>query len=268
MPTGWAASGAHGGGPGRPYQIAQASLDDELEDDEFSDLFPDDGGAEFEPDFDPIEPVNRFIFAINETLDLFILKPAAMTYRFLLPEVVRDSLRNVLRNLKTPVLFLNHLWQGKEEQASDTLVRFGINSTIGLAGLIDVAGMWGYEYHAEDFGQTLGVYGVEPGPYLVLPLFGPSSLRDAFGRGVDAMIDPLSYILQYANVEQDTEILLGRTALDGLDLRSRNIENIDELRRDSVDFYARTRSLYLQFREAEINDGEAPEGADEAPANE
>lgn len=264
MATGWAASS----GPARPYQIAQATVapapgepeDEDLEDEGFSDLFPDDGGTDFEPDFDPIEPVNRFVFAINETLDIFILRPAAETYRFLLPEVVRDSVRNFLRNLKTPVLFLNHLWQGKEEQASDILVRFGINTTLGLGGLIDVAAMWGYEYRSEDFGQTLGVYGVEPGPYLVLPLFGPSSLRDAFGRGVDSAIDPLSYVLQYADVERDTEILLGRAALEGLDTRSRNIENLDELKRDSVDFYARVRSLYLQFRDAEIRDGETPGG--------
>lgn len=269
--TGWMAADAVQGAEAiRPYQIApyqiaraqvaQATEGDDLKDDEFGDLFPGDGGAAYEPDYDPFETVNRFVFAINETLDIFILRPAAETYRFLVPDLVRDSIRNALRNLKTPVLFLNHLWQGKEEQATDTLVRFGINTTIGLGGLIDVAEMWGYEYHAEDFGQTMGVYGVEPGPYLVLPLFGPSSLRDAFGRGVDSLLDPMSYILQGAGVEQDQEILLGRAAMDGLDTRARNIENLDQLKRDSVDFYARVRSLYLQFREAEINDGEETDG--------
>jgi phospholipid-binding lipoprotein MlaA len=134
-------------------------------------------------------------------------------------------------------------------------VRFGINSTLGLAGLIDVADSFGYGYHSEDFGQTLGVYGAQPGPYLVLPLFGPSSVRDAIGRGVDSLIDPWSYVLNAADVEEDTEILLTRRALGGIDTRARNIETVEELKRDSVDFYARVRSLYLQLRRSKIKDG-------------
>lgn len=253
------ASGASAGYDGPHIQLAQNLDDDELDDD-FGDLFPDDDGVEIAEDYDPFETANRFIFAFNEAVDVVILQPAAATYRFLLPEVVRDSVRNVVRNLKAPVIFANELWQGKDDEASQTLLRFGINSTIGLAGLFDVADSFGYEYHSEDFGQTLGVYGAGPGPYIVLPLFGPSSLRDAIGQGVDSLLDPWSYVLNAANVDKDTEILLGRQVIGGLDLRSRNIENLEDLKRDSVDYYARLRSLYLQFRQSEIRDGATKSG--------
>lgn len=240
--------------PATAVQLAQSTDDSEL-DSGFDDLFPTEGEGALEDDYDPFETLNRFTFAINETLDIFILQPVAATYRFLLPKLVRDSVRNAIRNLKAPVNFANELWQGKEDEASETLVRFGINSTLGLAGLFDVAKSFGYKHHSEDFGQTLGVYGAGPGPYIVLPLFGPSSVRDAIGRGVDSLLDPWSYVLTAADVRNDTEILLARQALGGIDLRSRNIETVEELKRDSVDFYARIRSLYLQLRRSEINDG-------------
>lgn len=241
---------------GNWIQLAQ-NQDDSESDSDLDELFPS-GDAELEDDFDPFETVNRFIFAINEALDVILLKPAAATYRFLLPEFAQDSIRNVIRNLKAPVIFANELWQGKDEEASETLARFGINSTIGLAGLIDVADSFGLEYHSEDFGQTLGFYGAEPGPYLVLPLFGPSSVRDAIGMGVDSLIDPWSYVLEASGVDSDdrTTISLSRRVAGGIDKRARNIENIEELQRDSVDFYARIRSLYLQNRRNLIKDGE------------
>lgn len=234
-------------------QLAQTTDDSEL-DSGFEDLFPSEGEGAFEDDFDPFETVNRFIFAINETLDIFILQPVAATYRFWFPEFVQDSVRNAMRNLKAPVIFLNKLWQGREDEASETLARFGINTTLGLAGLFDVAKSFGYEYRSADFGQTLGVYGAGPGPYIVLPLFGPSSVRDGIGRGVDHLLDPWPYVLDAANVEHDTEILLGRRALDGIDTRARNIDTIEDLKRDSVDFYARIRSLFLQLRRNEIKE--------------
>lgn len=242
--------------PATAVQLAQSTDDPEL-DSGFEDLFPTEGEGALEEDFDPFETVNRFTFAINETLDIFILQPVAASYRFIFPEFVRDSVQNAIRNLKAPVIFANELWQGKDEEASETLARFGINSTLGLAGLIDVADSFGLKYHSEDFGQTLGVYGAGPGPYIVLPLFGPSSVRDAIGRGVDSLLDPWSYVLTAADVKNDTEILLARQAIGGIDLRSRNIETLEDLKRDSVDFYARVRSLYLQLRRSEINDGKS-----------
>jgi phospholipid-binding lipoprotein MlaA len=242
---------------GERVQLAQAEPDSgalEEEDDDFGDLFPSDDSLAIEEDFDPFETVNRFIFAINEAVDVLILQPVAATYRFLLPEMVRDSVRNATRNLKAPVVFANEVWQGKDDRASTTIVRFLVNSTIGLAGLFDVAEHWGYEYHSEDFGQTLGLYGAGPGPYLVLPLFGPSSVRDAIGMGVDSVIDPWPYVLTAADVKEDTAILLGRQIVGGVDKRARHLDTVAELKRDSVDFYARIRSLYLQNRRSVIND--------------
>src|SRR5690606_17780478 len=114
----------------------------------------------------------------NDMVDTLVLQPAAATYRFIVPEPVQDGIRNVLRNLNGPVILANDLLQGEFDRAGDTAMRFLINSTIGLAGIFDVASDWGYEYHDEDFGQTLASWGVGEGFYLVLPLLGPSNLRD------------------------------------------------------------------------------------------
>ncbi len=209
------------------------------------------GGEEFDAN-DPLEVPNRFLFAFNQTLDVFILRPTAATYRFLLPSGIRDSIRNVLRNLATPVVLINDLMQGEFERAQTTLARFAINTSGGVLGLFDVAADEGYEYHQEDFGQTLGSYGVGEGAYLVLPLFGPSSLRDGFGRVVDIFLDPFFYVGRAKDIE--TELML-RPVVGGIDLRSRNIETLDDLERDSIDFYARLRSLWRQNRQNEINNG-------------
>ncbi len=210
---------------------------------------------EIDQENDPLELFNRFAFSFNLALDTFIFRPAAATYRFLLPVEVRDSVRNALRNLSTPVILANDLFQGELERAETTLVRFFVNSTVGLLGLFDVAADWGYPYHDEDFGQTLAVHGVGEGFYLVLPIFGPSNPRDGIGILVDTFLDPLTYVAQ---ANDDEVYLFARTAISGIDLRSRNIEALDDLKRDSIDFYARIRSLYRQKRANEIRNGEAP----------
>ncbi len=209
---------------------------------------------EIDEENDPIELFNRFAFSFNLALDTLIFKPGAATYRFLLPVEVRNSVRNALRNLSTPVVLANDLLQGEFERAETTLIRFLVNSTAGLLGLFDVAADWGYPYHDEDFGQTLAVHGVGEGFYLVLPLFGPSSPRDGIGMLVDSFLDPLTYVAKANDAE---EYLIARTAIAGIDLRSRNIEALDDLKRDSIDFYARIRSLYRQKRANEISNGEA-----------
>lgn len=203
-------------------------------------------------DNDPLEIPNRMFFAFNEALDFAVIRPVAVTYRFIVPTGVRNSVRNFLRNLRTPVILANDLLQGDLERAETTFARFFINSTIGLLGLFDIAADSGYPYHEEDFGQTLGTYGAGEGFYLVLPVLGPSSLRDGSGRIVDIFLDPLTYLAPQ-------EVNLGRAAATGVDLRSRNIEELDSLKADSLDFYARIRSLYRQHRESEINNG-APSG--------
>ena len=205
------------------------------------------GVVEEEDDGDPFETPNRFIFAFNETLDVFLLKPAAETYRFLVPEPVRDAVQNFFRNLRSPVILANNVFQGDEEGVNTTVARFALNSTLGVLGLFDVATEMGYPYQDEDFGLTLGSYEVGSGPYLVLPLFGPSSVRDGIGRGVDVLLDPLTYVLT-------TEQSAGRLVITGVDTRSRHIEQIEDIQRDAVDFYARIRSLYQQNRKKLVED--------------
>ncbi len=217
----------------------------------------DQGFSDIDVDIDPLEGLNRFFFAINDMLDTVAFRPLAATYRVLLPQFFRDAVQSFLRNLDTPVTLGNDLLQGSFDRAGTTLMRFAINTTVGVAGLWDAADNFGYPYHKEDFGQTLGVWGVGPYPYLVLPVFGPSTARDGIGLAADTFMDPLFYLLP-------TELSLARTAVQGIDFRSRNIETIEELRRDSIDFYARIRSVYLQRRVDEINNGETPD--DESPA--
>ena len=220
-----------------------------------SDAWSESESGEFgdEPgDNDPLEVPNRMFFAFNEALDFMVIRPVAVTYRYVVPLGVRNTVRNFLRNLRSPVTLANNLLQGDLERAEITFTRFFINSTIGLLGLFDIAADSGFPYHEEDFGQTLGTYGAGEGFYLVLPVLGPSSLRDGGGRIVDIFLDPLTYLAPQ-------EFNLGRAAASGVDYRSRNIEELDELKADSLDFYARIRSLYRQYRENEINNG-APVG--------
>ena len=232
-----------------PLQVAADELDD-LEDDPFADY-----EEELEDDNDPLEVPNRFIFAFNQTLDVAIIRPAAVLYRDLVPEYLRQRVHLFLRNLSEPVTLANDLLQGDLDRAGTTADRFLLNSTGGVLGFWDVATDLGHPYHKEDFGQTLGVHGVGEGPYLVLPLLGPSNLRDATGKVVDIFLDPFFYIAEETGKE---EWQLYRFALDGLDFRTRNLETLDEIERDALDFYARLRSLYRQKRDAEIrNDVDA-----------
>ena len=134
---------------------------------------------------DPLESMNRATFAVNDALDTVIMEPVARGYRAVAPEPARKGVRNFLRNLRSPVNIANQLLQGDLEGAGNDLTRFAVNSLVGVGGLFDVAGSEGYEYEREDFGQTLGKWGVDSGPYLVLPLLGPSSFRDATGLAID-----------------------------------------------------------------------------------
>ena len=217
---------------------------DELEDDPFADY-----EEEIEDTKDPFEIPNRFIFAFNQTLDVAIFRPLAVLYRDLVPEYMRQRVHLFLRNLGEPVTLANDMLQGEWDRAGTTADRFLLNSIGGVAGFWDVATDLGHPYHDEDFGQTLGSHGVGEGPYIVLPILGPSNLRDATGKVVDHFLDPFTYITE----EQDKEEWrLYRFALDGLDFRTRNLETLDEIERDALDFYARLRSLYRQRRDAEI----------------
>jgi phospholipid-binding lipoprotein MlaA len=218
---------------------------------------PDDPDAlaAYEEANDPLEPMNRYFFELNYAADELLLKPLAGWYYIGLPDFAQDGVRNVLRNLRSPIVLANDLFQGETERAGITVGRFLVNSTLGLGGLFDIASRMDLEYHDEDFGQTLAVHGVDEGPYLVLPLFGPSNPRDATGRVVDMLFDPLTYIGLFGGVDN---IGLAAGLVDGVDLRARNLKTLDEIRRGSLDYYATLRSLYRQRRADEINNGELP----------
>ena len=203
---------------------------------------------------DPVEPLNRTFFEFNRGVDTVVLRPLAETYRTVLPQGGQDMVRNFLNNLKSPVVLANDLLQGEVERAGETLGRFVVNTTMGVGGLFDVAST---EHHTEDFGQTLAVWGVGEGPYLVLPLFGPSNPRDAFGVGVDSVGDPLS--LWANNTERDA-ITYGRFGADAIDSYSRAMGDLETIEETSIDFYAAIRSLSRQHRRHQIEYGIYPDG--------
>ena len=201
---------------------------------------------------DPAEPTMRAIFAFNQAIDKGILKPVASTYRKIAPEKIRTGAHNFLNNLRTPVIFFNDILQGDFERAMATLVRFLINTTAGILGFNDTAGDLGLEFHDEDFGQTLAVWNMPEGPYLMLPVFGPSNPRDAIGRVVDFFIDPLNMWAKNADQEWTNPT---RTALKTVDFRALHYDTIEDLEKSSLDFYATVRSLYRQRRIDSINNG-------------
>ncbi len=220
-----------------------------------------DARAAFEEANDPIEPANRWIFGVNMFLDRNAIRPVAKAYRDTVPDDIRDNLRNVLDNANSPVTFLNDVLQGEGGRAAETFVRFFVNSTAGMFGLFDVAGQYGLEAHNEDFGQTLAVWGFGDGAYIMLPVFGPSNVRDTIGRVVNGYSSPAGYLLSN---KVSKFASLGTTFVDGTDKRSRNIEILDDIEKNSLDFYATLRSLYRQNRRSEILNGEV----DDIPAPE
>ncbi len=213
---------------------------------------------------DPFEAFNRGVFAFDLALDRTVIKPVAKAYRAALPNVVRDSIRSVIDNLKEPLVFINNVLQGRATAAGITARRFLINTTIGVAGLNDRAVNFGLPRQTGDFGQTLFVWGVSDGPYLVLPFFGPSNVRDTFGLGVDLYASPLGRVGS-SDVRRDAAISVG--VADGVDLRARNIETLEELEASSLDFYAYLRSVTRQQRHAVLQvatlDESAPSLGDE-----
>jgi len=206
---------------------------------------------------DPLEPMNRVIFQFNEVADKVVLRPAAVGYNTVVPKGVRIGIRNFLNHLKSPITILNALLQGEGEHARDTFGRFLTNTIIGLGGFIDVASDAGIPRYDEDFGQTLAVWGMNSGPYLVLPLLGPSNFRDGAGEVVDGFIDPAAY---YIREEYGLEGAAVRYTVDAVDWRAANLKTIDELRNSSLDFYATVRSAYRQRRAHEIRNGRQPDG--------
>jgi phospholipid-binding lipoprotein MlaA len=206
---------------------------------------------------DPLEPVNRGIFDFNLTVDKYVLKPVATAYRDYVPEVIRDGVTSFLNNLRSPLILVNDGLQGQGKLAGDTFARIWINTILGLGGIMDVATDLGIPFHEADFGQTLGVWGVGGGPYLVLPILGPSNPRDTAGIAATYVADPFNNAMDDADADY---VIYGRTVTSAVNTRSQNIEILDRIESTSLDFYATVRSLYNQRRAAQIRHEQPPEG--------
>jgi phospholipid-binding lipoprotein MlaA len=209
---------------------------------------------EADSDNDPAEGVNRAIFKANLAVDHAVMKPVAQAYTDHVPEAVQSGVHNVVQNLKEPGVAVNDLLQGRVDQAWQSVQRLAVNTTVGAAGIVDVAAKWGLPPHKADFGQTLAVWGVGEGPYIQLPLLGPSNPRDAVGTAVDLALNPLTFVggapATYAGVATG--------GANAVDKRAEHLQDLDALERNSLDYYAALRSVYRQHREAEISAAKQP----------
>lgn len=212
----------------------------------------DDGRQRAESD--PWEPLNRGIYKFNDVLDRATLKPVAQGYTWLIPSFARRGVTNFRNNLTTPRSAVNNFLQGKPKQGLSDVTRFLFNSTIGIAGLIDVASAAGLEVYDEDFGQTLAVWGVPDGPYVYLPLFGPQTLRDALALPLNILANP---VVHYDNTSVRDKLYV----LIAIDVRSRFFL-AERFLEDSKDPYLTIRESYLQSRRFKIYDGDPPEDDD------
>lgn len=212
---------------------------------------------------DPIEPVNRGIFWVNDQFDVYLFEPVARGYDTVVPNIAQTGVKNFFNNLRYPVNFVSDMVQFKFTQAAEHTGRFLINTTVGVGGIIDVAQYVGLEEHKEDFGIALAYHGVPPGPYLVLPLLGPSNLRDTVGKIVDTVVNPFDmifYTIDVADAVQYTTT--GLRVLDAIQTRTDLIPAIETAKETSVDYYSFAQSSYYQFRRGLLYDGNPPDEED------
>jgi phospholipid-binding lipoprotein MlaA len=195
--------------------------------------------------YDPIEPFNRVMFSLNDTIDFVLFRPIAWTYNKIMPDPAILAIRRFFLNLQAPVIFANDLLQADFNDAMVTAGRFGINTTIGILGLFDFAEDFGLKRHHADFGQTLHSYGTGPGPYLVIPIIGPSNTRDAVGLVGDYLLNPLTWLL-----EPKQQLIV--TISNGVVKREELLVPLDELREASVDYYTALKSAWNQNRKAQL----------------
>lgn len=201
---------------------------------------------------DPLEPLNRAIFGFNETFDQVLMKPVAQAYRAVLPEMVRTGVINFFSNIEDVWIAANNLLQGKPESAMQDVMRVAINTVFGLAGLIDVASDAGLEKHNEDFGQTLGRWGIGSGPYIVLPFLGASTLRDGIGLlGVDYAVEP---VWNLDHMPTRNTLYAGRAVSS----RANALDSVSIMEEAALDKYRFVRDSYLQRRRSLIYDGDPP----------
>ncbi len=236
----------------RPFRVVQdlkvqsslvAQTDEEALQEEIP-LEPEEEEEEIQVS-DPLEPVNRVVFLFNDHLYRFVFRPVVRVYKLIVPSDFRLIIKNFFTNLAMPVRFVNCLLQGKIEGAGRELLRFVINSTIGVLGLVDVASDVGIKAQPEDFGQTLGVYGIGEGPYIVLPVLGPTTLRDGIGLGVDMFLEPVNYL-----PKNDTYYAI--KAEQYTNRTSYYLDIYFDLRESSLDPYVAVRNAYIQKRRQEV----------------
>ena len=201
---------------------------------------------------DPLEAMNRGIFEFNEFFLQWVLGPISGVYKDFVPDPVRRSIGNILHLVASPIILANDLLQGEWERAWITTQRTVVNATVGVAGVFDVAETFGLPRHTEDFGQTLAVWGVGEGFYLVIPFFGPSNPRDGIGKIVDGYFHPLT---RWASNTDREEITYGLFAASGVHDYSEIKDELDQIRKTSIDYYAAIRSMFRQKRAAEIRNG-------------
>lgn len=219
---------------------------------------------------DPWEGFNRNMFGVHQAVDGAVLEPVARGYRAATPRVFRSGVLNFLRNLKAPVVFANDVLQGEVNRAGTTAGRFAINTTLGIGGIFDPATTMGLERHDEDFGQTLAVWGVPSGPYIFVPVMGPTTVRDSAGRVVDMAFDPLTWV----DLDDDADtVRVSRGIITGIATREALIDQIDAFEAQGGDLYVTYRSAYEVSTEAAIQNGRANvqdlpdfEDIDEEPA--
>ena len=240
---GWSASA-------RADDVEEATAEEaDLEEaaaEEYDDLYFDED-AEEDDAGDPWEPMNRGLFWVNDGLDRYAIEPVSKVWDFVLPDFAQRSLRNAFENLRFPIVFFNDLFQLKPKEAGQDLARFLLNTTVGIGGLLDPASTIGLKMRNEDFGQTLGYWGVPPGPYLMLPFFGPSNVRDGCGLIVDSGFRAVGFFIPFwASIAMQ--------AVDTLNRRSLIREQIASERLAALDWYSAVRSAYTQYRENQVQD--------------
>ena len=210
---------------------------------------------------DPIEPFNRAMFWVNDKFDSYLLEPVAKGYNYITPKPVQNCVKNFFVNLNSPIYFVSDILQLKFGQSAEHLARFGINSTIGGLGLFDVAASeFNLEHHYEDIGSALGYWGIGQGAYLVLPLLGPSSIRDGVGLLGEAFLNP-TVAVTFSDIRQRDKniIIYGTNTVFFVNQRSRMIETINSAKEASVDYYSFIKHAYQQNRQSVIFDGTPPE---------
>jgi len=193
---------------------------------------------------DPLEDMNRFFFSLNQRLDRNAGRPAATAYKDTVPQSVRSGLHNVLDNLGGPVTVANDMLQTRFSDAGIAAGRFLVNTTVGVVGIFDVATDWGLPGRNRDFGETMGTYGVPPGPYLVLPFRGSTDVRDFAGNYIDGYVSPLRYV----RYDGRNYVGLMKSTLGSMDNRATNLVTLKDIERASVDYYSTVRTLYLERR--------------------